>query len=489
MSDVCLVLEGTYPYVRGGVSAWTHNMIKSLPDTKFSIVSIMPTPSDTRDELYEIPPNVQSFSNVYLRDYHFPPRLLKHRYKELFDFFELFYNGTEQMDSRELEIFLLKLMKNRNKLDLGYAFGSRDFWKSVHKLYESGDTTISFLDFFWNYRFTFLPLMKIIKAKIPPAKLYHTISTGYAGVLAVLAKIKFNSNMILTEHGIYTRERRIEIAQARWIYERQEEFFKARTDLGYFKNWWNRYFGVMSRLAYKYADQITTLYEGNKQFQINDGADPQKIEIIPNGVDLDHFKDITDAWDGKSKRRTIAYVGRIVPIKDVKTLIRACRIIVQERPDTEILLIGPQEEESKYYNECSSLINIMGLQKNVVFTGYVNLKEYYSRIDLVILTSISEAQPLVILEASASGIPFVATDVGACRELLEGKNDEDREIGPSGIVCDFRAPNQIARAALKLLDDEDLYQRMAAAGKKRIARFYNQKDVLTAYSNLYETYI
>lgn len=489
MSDVCLVLEGTYPYVRGGVSAWTHNLIKTLPDVRFSIVSIMPTPADTREELFEIPPNVQSFVNIYLRDYHFPPSILKRRYSKLFDFFELFYHGTGTMESKELEAFLLKLMKNRNKLDLNYAFGSHDFWKSVHKLYAAGDTTISFLDFFWNYRFTFLPLMQVLKAKIPPARLYHTISTGYAGVLATLAKIKFNSNMILTEHGIYTRERRIEIAQASWIYEREQDIVKARSDLGFFKVWWNRYFGVMSRLTYNYADQITTLYDGNKKFQIDDGADPQKIEIIPNGVDLESFKDITDAWDGKTKRRTIAYVGRIVPIKDIKTLIRASRIIVQERPDVQILLIGPQEEESQYYNECSALISIMGLQKNVVFTGYVNLKEYYPRIDMMLLTSISEAQPLVILEAGACGIPFVATDVGACRELLEGKNVEDREIGPSGIICDFRAPNQIARASLKLLEDEDLYQKMAKAGKERVARFYNQKDVLTSYSNLYEQYI
>lgn len=489
MSDVCLVLEGTYPYVRGGVSAWVHNIIRAMPDIKFSILSIMPTPADTREEQYALPDNVQSIINVYIRDYHFKTRFLKRKTPRLFDFFEFFYHGMKGRSQEETERFLLKLMGQREHLDLTYAFSSADFWESVNRMYDDGDQTISFLDFFWNYRFTFLPLMQLLKVNIPPAQLYHTISTGYAGVMATLAKIKYNSNMMVTEHGIYTKERRIEIAQARWIYERKSEFIKAESELGFFKNWWIRYFNSMSTLAYTYADQITTLYEGNKQSQIHDGADPQKISIIPNGVNLGDFKDVERSTNGTGKRRTIAYIGRIVPIKDIKSLIRACRIIVQHQPDVQILLIGPQDEETQYYQECSVLIKIMGLEKHLVFTGHVDIKEYYPQIDLLLLTSISEAQPLVILEASACGVPVVATDVGSCRELLEGKNQEDRNIGPSGIVCRFHSPERIAAAALKLLNDDDLYTQMSNAGIKRVKTYYNEEDMINLYRNLYEQYI
>lgn len=489
MSDVCLVLEGTYPYIQGGVSSWVHKIITDMPDIKFSILSIMPSALDTVEERYDVPDNVQSIINIYVHEHHFKPHLFMRRTARLFEFFEMFYRGIEHVSVEEMERFLLELIKNRKQLDLIHAFSSRDFWNSVAAMYNKGDKTASFLDYFWNYRFTFLPIMQILKANLPPAPLYHTISTGYAGVACALAKIKFNSHMILTEHGIYTKERRIEIAQAGWIYEREHEYIKATEELGYFKDWWIRYFGVMSKLAYAYADTITTLFEGNRKLQIEDGADIKKTMIIPNGVDISACEEIAKKKDKNRPRRTLAFVGRIVPIKDVKTLIKACKIIVQTIPDVQILLIGPQEEESQYYQECSLLIEMLELKNNVFFTGHVDTMLYYPTIDVILLTSISEAQPLALLEASACGIPSVATDVGSCRELLEGITSEDKALGPGGIICPFYSPVEIARAVIMLLTDDKLYNSMSKAGMERARRYYDVNDMVNAYRNLYEKYV
>ena len=489
MSDVCLVVEGSYPYIRGGVSEWVHRLITDMPDLQFSLLSIMPSQSYTREENYRIPNNVESIVNVYLHDYQFKDRFFKKRTPELFDFFDIFYGDIDKRPKEELEKLLLKLMNNRGGIDLSYAFSSRDLWNSMLKTYNSGDTSTTFLDFFWNYRFTFLPLVQRIKTNIPPAPLYHTISTGYAGVLASLAKIKFNSNMLLTEHGIYTKERRIEIAQATWLYESEEESMKATSSLGFFKNWWIRYFGAMSKLAYRYADQITTLYEGNKLYQISDGADPQKISIIPNGVVVNQFREIAQNRDISRKRRTVAYIGRVVPIKDVKTFIKACKLIVQKIPDAEFLLIGPQEEESQYYQECADMVNMLGLEKNVKFTGHVNVTDHFPKIDLIVLTSISEAQPLVILEGAACGIPVVTTDVGSCRELVEGRTDEDKELGKSGLLTSFHAPGETAAAVINLLTDDVLYNKMSEAGISRVEQYYNVADMVNAYKTIYGHYI
>lgn len=489
MSDVCLVLEGTYPYVRGGVSTCVHDIITNMPDLKFSILSIMPTPADTRTERYEIPSNVQSIINVHIRDFRFSPHLIRKRNRQIFELFKLFEQGIEEGSKGKLEEFFVKTLKEKEDIDLHYAFSSPDFWKAVQEGYNIGDPTISFLDYFWNYRFTFLPLLQIIKANIPPAPIYHALSTGYAGVLATLSKIKFNSNMILTEHGIYTKERRIEIAQASWIYERELQFTKATPELGYFRNWWIKYFGTMSKLTYFYADKITTLYEGNKRSQVLDGADPKNISIIPNGMEIALYDKISKSRQKKQRRRTIAFIGRIVPIKDVKTFIKACKIIVNKLPDAKILLIGPEEEESGYYRECLVLIKMLGLEGNIVFTGHVDTKDYYPEIDLIVLTSISEAQPLVILEANACGIPAVATDVGSCRELLEGGSEEDRLLGASGIVTEFYSPEQTAAAVIQILEDEKLYESMAEAARKRVQKYYNQQDMINSYRNLYEQFI
>lgn len=489
MSDVCLILEGTYPYVQGGVSSWVHTIITQMPDIKFSILSIMPTPQDTTEELYDLPSNVQSLINVHVHDYQFRPKFFQRSTPRLFEYFEMFYRGIEEVSRKRMELFLNELLKERDRIDLSHAFSSHEFWNAVVSLYNQGDATISFLDYFWNYRFTFLPLIQILKANLPPAPLYHTISTGYAGIASTLAKIKFNSSMIVTEHGIYTKERRIEIAQASWLYERKSRYIKATEELGFFKEWWIKYFSVMSQLAYSYADNITTLFEGNQRLQIADGADLKKTTIIPNGVDVGTFKAIATSRRPKRLRRTLAFIGRIVPIKDVKTLIKACRIIVQELPDIKILFIGPQEEESEYFHECVSMIDMLGLTKQIIFTGHVDIEDYLPDIDLIMLTSISEAQPLVILEAAACGVPTVASDVGACRELLEGRDEEDKALGPGGIVCPFHSPESTARAAVRLLTDNELYESMSSSGAKRVERYYKQDDMVNAYRNLYEQYI
>ena len=69
------------------------------------------------------------------------------------------------------------------------------------------------------------------------------------------------------------------------------------------------------------------------------------------------------------------------------------------------------------------------------------------------LTSFSEGQPLVILEAYACGLPVIATDVGACREMIEGRTEEDRGIGPSGIVTRVATPQETAAALVRLARD------------------------------------
>jgi glycosyltransferase involved in cell wall biosynthesis len=490
VSDVCLVLEGTWPYVQGGVSSWVHRIISDMPDIKFTVLSIMPTTADTKVERYEIPGNVQSVINICVHDYDFRPQLFPTRVPRLFELFDLFSQTIQRASPQGIERLLLELIEQREKIDFTQAFSSREFWDALMELYRRGDPSISFLDYFWNYRFTFLPVCQILRSNLPPASVYHTICTGYAGFTASLAKIKFNSNMIVTEHGIYTKERRIEIAQAGWLYEQEDEYVKATGELGYFREWWIGFFSVLSRLAYTYADAITTLFEGNRQMQIADGADPARTSIISNGVDVAALQVIARRREqGRGKRRTLAFMGRIVPIKDVKTLIKAFKLMVQEMPDLTLLIVGPQDEETQYYQECVILIRLLGLEEKVVFTGHVDVAEYYPTIDLLLLTSISEAQPLVVLEAAACGIPTVATDVGSCRELLEGGSEEDRALGSSGIICPFYAPQATAAAAIRLLTDDALYERMARAGRERVARFYDVRKMINAYRNLYEQYL
>ena len=93
----------------------------------------------------------------------------------------------------------------------------------------------------------YLPLFHTLKMDLPKADLYHCVATGYAGVLGSMAKIKYGSRLLISEHGIYTREREEELIRAKWVE-------------GVYKNIWIEQFRKMSMLAYERADLVTSLY-------------------------------------------------------------------------------------------------------------------------------------------------------------------------------------------------------------------------------------
>ena len=104
-----------------------------------------------------------------------------------------------------------------------------------------------------------------------------------------------------------------------------------------------------------------------------------------------------------------------------------------------------------YYEECVELVENLRLQNTVIFTGRANVIDFLPKIDVVVLTSISESQPLVILEAGAAGIPCVTTDAGSCPELIYGKIDESPPLGPGGAVTPLSSPGSIADSITLLL--------------------------------------
>src|SRR5262249_55766675 len=143
---------------------------------------------------------------------------------------------------------------------------------------------------------------------------------------------------------------------------------------------------------------------------------------------------------------TIALVGRVVPIKDIKSYLQAIALLRPQFPDLTALIMGPIDEQPHYYRECSSVAAQLELAQTVRFTGQVDVAEYFPRIHVNVLTSLSESQPLSVLEAGAAGIPTVATNVGACHEILFGRSDENPALGAGGILTDVSSPEQTAVA-------------------------------------------
>ena len=489
MSDVCLVLEGTYPYVTGGVSSWVHNLIKALPRVQFSLLTILPSRETYRDYNYEVPENVVAVSEVHIHDYELSTRKNSGSTSRAYEVLAQFYQDLKARNYALLpEVFRLVVDPDTRIISPRMLFLHKKTWEMVVAGYESMELEESFIDFFWTWRYSHLPLLQLADAKIPRAAVYHTISTGYGGLLAAMAHLKTGAPMLLTEHGIYSNERRLEIEQAHWIYERKVDRAIITTTVSPFKQMWISLFEHLARITYHYADEIITLFENNRKVQIMGGADHRRTRVIPNGIDPATFS-LKKQPKKPEEAFQVGFVGRVVSIKDFKTFIRACKIVCGRIPNTHFPILGPTDEEGDYFEECRTMVEMLGLEDCIEFKGRVDVRQHYTRLDVVVLTSISEAQPLVILEANICGVPCVATDVGSCSELLNGRTPEDIALGPSGLVTPIADPAATAEAIIQILMDDDLRWRMGQRGIQRVERFYNDRNLNFAYMDLYRQYI
>ncbi len=488
-ADVCLILEGTYPYVTGGVSAWIHQLLTALPGIRFAIFHISATAGEEPERRYRLPPNVVRLVNVGIHGGDEPPAPGDPLPAAVWERVRAFHDRSSKDDLSGLGELLEHFSPAPGRGPSGHEFlYGKPAWQIVRALYEERAPEMSFVDYFWTWRFTHLPIVRLLRAEVPEAAVYHTVSTGWAGLLATMTRARTGRPMLLTEHGIYARERRIEIDQAEWIYVQRQVPMSLQLGSGFFKDLWARLFNRLSRLTYAHADLITTIFEGNRQAQLLDGADPAKTLVIPNGIDAERFARLAPVPAAPGELR-VGFVGRVVPIKDVKTFIRAFKIVTEAVPGARAALVGPLDEDADYVAECRTLAATLGVEGRLTFTGSAEVAEVYPQLDVLVLTSLSEGLPLVILEAAAAGLPVVASDVGACRELLDGRSREDRALGPSGLITGLADPAATAAAIVTLARDPGLRQEMGRAGQARVRRYYSEADLVESYRAIYSRFI
>ncbi|MCA8977745.1 MAG: GT4 family glycosyltransferase PelF [Planctomycetes bacterium] len=487
-ADVLLVLEGTYPFVMGGVSSWVHRIVGQMPELSFGIVHIAPRVHFYGAEpSYQLPPNVAFLEEVGLVAE--PGRVRPRRQRRHVDLLDAIWadllrlRGGDESVLHSLPDHVAEL--RAVGLGPGDVLAGEACWRAVVTSYQAEANDQSFLNFYWTWRFAYQPIIELLFFRMPRAGMYHTVSTGYAGMLAALSAARWRRPMIVTEHGIYTKERRIEVYSANWIRDVDDGELVIDSEAPYFRQFWNRHFETLSRCCYRQADRIFTLYGKNRQSQIDDGADPRKCEIVPNGVDVRALTAAATAVRSDERPFTVAFVGRVCPIKDVRTFLAAMRLVSRKVPDVVVRVLGPMAEDVEYAAQCRAFAGELGLAANARFEGAVDVKKELPHIDVLVLTSISEAQPLVVLEAGGLGVPVVATDVGSCRELLEGRTPEDQALGTGGLIAPIASPGAIARHVLELHDDPDLRRRMGRSLQQRVRQFYDERDMIATYREIY----
>jgi len=173
------------------------------------------------------------------------------------------------------------------------------------------------------------------------------------------------------------------------------------------------------KYAIKKADEIIVVSNDLKELAISMGCNPDKLHVIPNGVNTDVFKHFNKKAMGKKynvdSSFLITYIGNLVKIKRVDVLIKMCKDLLEDY-DLDLLIVGegPERENLEAY---ATSINM----KNITFRGNIDHDQipYYIAIsDVVALTSESEGLPTILVEAMSCGVPVITTNVGGVSDII-----------------------------------------------------------------------
>ena len=209
MAVICFICEGAYPYIVGGVSSWIHELISSNPQHFFKVLCIIPNKEFAKVK-YKIPKNVVEIKNIYMDPY------LNFSYLKVLR--ENMQKNEEKEKSIE-ELLLFQMNKDKEKLNkvedvfskkMGTPLEiilSKEYWEILLKYYNQHYSKGNFSTYYWTYRNIILNLLKIGQESIPKAHIYHSVATGYAGFLGAVIAHQKKGKFLLTEHGIYPRER------------------------------------------------------------------------------------------------------------------------------------------------------------------------------------------------------------------------------------------------------------------------------------------
>lgn len=292
----------------------------------------------------------------------------------------------------------------------------------------------------------------------------HTPKPGLLGQLA--AKLAGTSIIINTIHGFYFNE--------------NSSFLK------------RRFFIFVEKIAAWCSDFIFSQNKEDIETAIKEGiCSSQKIKYLGNGINLQKFNPdkFSKSFIGKKKkeleiesqRKIIGTIGRLVKEKGYLDLFEAFKMVLEELPETLLLIIGPREPEKKDRLN-HTIIKKFGIKKNVVFLGErVDVDELYPLMDIFVLASHREGFPRTIIESSAMAKPVIATNIRGCREAVKD--------GKTGILVPLKNPEKLAETIIYLLKNPERAKKMGEEGRKRIEKEFDERRIFDRIKKEYQRLI
>ena len=475
---IALVSEGTYPYAMGGVSIWCEQLIRGIPDYRWEVVAL--TVDGSEQPVFAPPANLDRIHSIPLWG-GAPPARRRGRGGDRLgaaftESYEAFLRAlvtpleTTRSDqgavSRSLFLLALRGLYEyaADGGDLGAALVSDeavtmmlDAWRELRVEQTAPAPTVAdAIQAAWLIEHMLRPL----SAPAVRADIVHCSMNGLSTLVAMTAKWRHGTPLVMSEHGIYLRERYIS-----YLHDDASHAVRVLA-LSFFRS--------LAGAAYLITDVLAPHSAYNRRWQLHNGADANRMWTMYNGVEPAEFPAATSEPDVP----TIAFMGRVDPLKDLHTLIRAFALVREEIPNARLRIFGGTPAVNRIYHEsCERLIAELGLAGAAVLEGRIgNAVDAYHAGSIVALTSISEGFPYTVVEAMACGRPTVCTNVGGVAEA----------VGDTGIVVAPRDHAAVAEACVKLLRDDELRHRLGFEARARVLEHFTLSQSLQMYRNVYE---
>ncbi|HTV10671.1 MAG TPA: DUF3492 domain-containing protein [Acidimicrobiales bacterium] len=519
---IYLSTEGTYPFVLGGVSTWADLLVRGLEDYEFHVAAIVDNPFHPL--AFKPPRNVTLqavplWGSEMIDEYLSVPgswrRALRTSRAEVRRRFlpcwEPFVDAlaVRESPSAALGDTLAEVAKFAERYDLRKALASQATWSVLLERLRSNALTArvsskSAIDFGRALFRFLLPLC----APIPRSDVAHMSAAGLCALPVIVSKYRYGTPVLLTEHGIYLRER-VMASSALGV---EDKFLLVN------------FYRAVTELAYRIADVLAPVCAYNSSWEVALGVDPGRIRVVHNGLpggELAHLGPVLPAGPP-----TIGFIGRIDPLKDVVTLLRAFARVHKELPEARLRLWGPASSPA-YMSECQQVAADLGLLRAdsggsagsrggarhghppVTFEGRTSdLPTAYGACHVIALSSITEGFPYTVVESMLAARLVVATDVGGVREAIgtvsvgppglgdaksasSGTNEQPQAGSWAGarsdLLVDPGDPQALARALLRALRAPER-QRLAVALalRERAQAQFNVSNFLGGYSEVYQ---
>lgn len=457
---ILLTTEGSYPYYMGGVTTWCDYLLHGLPEYRFEVLALL-SPRPAPRITLPLPPNLQRVSSMHIwrprggracRGE--PQRELGQALEDLLAF--------AYEDSLAFGRGLLALCQLGSQYNLWPVFESNAVLHQVRAalavvLGRLPSLAETILATHW-LRAVLVPV-----AFVPSAPdLAHTVVNGLAGIPAWAASRHYGIPLAITEHGLYLRERYLSLST-----EPAPPGLKAFQAV---------FYRTLARTLYAQASRISHVIGFNRFWQQGLGVEASRMQVIYNGVPAQNFPPV--AFRPTNAPRLV-WVGRIDPLKDLATLIRAFAQVRTALPRATLHLYGPVPRGNEAYRASLDQLIAQLAVGGIVFEGPVYPpQKAYQQADLLVLSSVSEGFPYVLVEAMLSQLAIVSTRVGGIPEVLEG--------GQSGVLVAPQDVSGLADALIEVLTQPVLRQELGQRARQRALDQLTLPTMLSAYRHFYQ---